>query len=163
MDITIRPVRPSDAAELNAIRRMDGVLENILSLPSERESVSEEFIKGLGENMHMFTAECDGKVAGCASLAVGSGRKRHSGGVGIMVHKDYQGRGIGRALMEKLLDTADNWLMLKRVELEVYPDNERAIKLYESLGFVREGVSRASAIRNGAYSDNVIMGRIRGD
>ena len=34
--------------------------------------------------------------------------QRHTAGVGIMVYADYQGRGIGLALMESLLDIADN-------------------------------------------------------
>ena len=35
--------------------------------------------------------------------------------------------------MESLLDIADNWLILKRVELSVFTDNERAVRLYEKL------------------------------
>ena len=48
------------------------------------------------------------------------------------MHTDWQGRGVGTALMEPLLDLAANWLMLLREELEVYADNERAIALYEN-------------------------------
>ena len=68
---------------------------------------------------------------------------------------------VGRALMEKLLDVADNWLMLVRVDLEVFAENERAIKLYESLGFEKEGVIRCASIRNGVCADEYLMSRIR--
>ena len=44
--------------------------------------------------------------------------------------------------MESLLDIADKGLMLKRVELTVFTDNERAVHLYESLGFVIEGTKK---------------------
>ena len=64
-------------------------------------------------------------------------------------------------LMETLLDLADNWLMLVRVELEVYADNERAIHLYEKLGFEQEGLLRMTTVRNGRYVDEYKMARIR--
>ncbi|MEG0754433.1 MAG: GNAT family N-acetyltransferase, partial [Angelakisella sp.] len=81
-------------------------------------------------------------------------------GIGIMVHKDYQNAGVGTALMKALLDVADNWLMLVRVELTVFADNERAIHLYEKLGFEKEGLRRMAAIRNGEYADEFAMARI---
>ena len=78
-----------------------------------------------------------------------------------MVHKDYQGMGIGKKLMETIIDLADNWLMLKRIGLGVFVDNDRAIKLYKSFGFEVEGTKRCAAIRNGKYEDEFIMSRIR--
>ena len=78
-----------------------------------------------------------------------------------MVHRDFQNQGIGRAMLEKVLDLADNWLMLVRLELTVFADNERAVHLYESLGFEREGIRRKAAVRNGVYMDEIAMARIR--
>ena len=51
--------------------------------------------------------------------------------------------------------------MLKRVELSVFTDNERAVRLYESLGFVVEGTERFAAIRDGRYADEYLMARYR--
>lgn len=67
--------------------------------------------------------------------------------------------GIGKKLLEEILDIADNWLMLVRVELGVYTDNEKAIGLYKSLGFEKEGIKKYSAIRNGKYVDEYMMAR----
>lgn len=86
---------------------------------------------------------------------------RHVGAVGLFVHADYQGRGVGTTLMETLLDLADHWLMLVRVELEVFADNEQAIRLYEKLGFEKEGLLRMTTVRNGRYVDEYKMARIR--
>jgi putative acetyltransferase len=63
--------------------------------------------------------------------------------------------------MEALLDLADNYLGLKRVELDVIVDNEAAIHLYESLGFAREGVRRSAMFRGGMFVDLLMMGRVR--
>jgi putative acetyltransferase len=162
----IRPVRKEDAEGLNEIRRMPEVFYNMLATPSERIQNTEAFIAGLGPDSHQFVAvvSSDGgeKVIGMIGLNVSvSPRLRHSAGLGIMVHKDYQGQGVGTALMKAALDMADNWLMLVRVELGVYPDNERAIRLYQKMGFEVEGTKRKAAIRNGTYVDELVMGRIR--
>ena len=58
----------------------------------------------------------------------------------IAVHPDAQGRGIGRALFSALLDTvARERTDIVRVELMTAERNQRAQRLYESVGFVREG------------------------
>jgi putative acetyltransferase len=168
MEVQIRPVQLKDAQAINEIRRMSGVAENLLAVPSERIKRSEEFISNLDANSHQFVATVFGedgneKVIGSAGLQVHAGpRLRHSAGIGIMVHKEYQGNGAGQKLMEALLDMADNWLMLVRVELTVYTDNERAIRLYKKMGFESEGIKRRAAIRNGQYADEYMMARIRG-
>ena len=50
-------------------------------------------------------------------------RMRHVGSIGMAVRDDWQGKGVGTALMEAALDLADNWLNLTRIELSVYVDN----------------------------------------
>ncbi len=165
-NLTIRPIRVEDAAAINAMRRMDGVRENTLGLFSERVDRSEQYIRGLTENDFQLVAEIEEngekKVIGTVGLNVyRNPRMRHSASMGILVHADYQGRGIGKALMSKILDLADNWLMLVRVEITVFTDNERAIELYKSFGFVTEGVKKYAAIRNGEYADEYIMARYR--
>jgi L-phenylalanine/L-methionine N-acetyltransferase len=65
--------------------------------------------------------------------------------------------------MAALIDAADRWLGLVRVELEVYPDNERAVRLYEQFGFQVEGRKRLNAWRDGCYVDSLVMGRLRPD
>lgn len=157
----IRPVKVSDAEDINFMRRQTGVRENILSLASERVANSRAFIENLGDNIHMFVVEIEEKVVGVASLnVITNPRRNHTGEIGIMVNKDYQNRGIGRQLMEELIDLAKNWLMLKRVQLDVISDNERAISLYKSLGFKIEGEKIKAVKRNGSYENEYTMGLI---
>ena len=59
------------------------------------------------------------------------------------------------------MDLADNWLMLRRVELEVYADNGDAIRLYQRFGFETEGRKREAAVKAGAYVDTLVMARLR--
>jgi L-phenylalanine/L-methionine N-acetyltransferase len=88
-------------------------------------------------------------------------RRRHVGQIGISVHDEWQGRGVGAALMRACIDLADNWLNLTRLELEVYADNEPAIRLYERFGFEHEGTLRQYAFRDGHFVDSYAMARLR--
>jgi putative acetyltransferase len=167
MEFYIRPIKVEDATGINALRRMEGVFENILGIPSERVKRNEDYIINMDENTHNFVAvttddNVDEIIVGNAGLGVISNpRTRHSAGIGMMVHKDSQGIGGGTKLLQSLLDIADNWLMLIRVELSVFVDNERAIALYKKFGFVVEGTKIKAGIRNGAYIDEYIMARVR--
>lgn len=163
MNYVIRPTEPRDAAGLAALRRMPGVFETTLGLPSCRTADSDAFVANLGPNDHHFVAVLeDGTVIGSAGLHVEPNpRMRHMASAGLFVHKDYQNAGVGTALLKTLLNLADNWLMLVRVELTVFADNERAIHLYEKLGFEKEGLKRMTTVRNGKYADEYMMARIR--
>ena len=164
---TIRPTRSGDGPGVAALRRMPGVRENILGFPAERDETVEEKISASIKDKHQFVAvvrdERGGElIIGTAMLSLfPNPRLRHSATVGLMVHADYQGRGVGTALLKELLDLADLWLMLKRVELGVLSDNKKAIRLYEKFGFQKEGTRKMAVIRNGEYVDEDIMARIR--
>lgn len=166
MDFIIRPVRPGDGEGINVLRRMPGVFETILGFPSERIKRNEDFILNAGPNDHIFVAVTTLKngeqlIIGQSGLHIGENpRKRHSASFGLMVHKDYQGMGVGTALLKTILEMSDNWLKLVRVDLTVYVDNEKAIKLYEKFGFEKEGIIRKGSIRNGDYVDEMLMSRI---
>jgi len=88
-------------------------------------------------------------------------RRKHVGQIGMAVRDDWQGKGVGTALMEAVIDLADNWLNLTRLELEVFVDNTPAIKLYEKWDFKTEGTLVDYAFRGGEYVDTYIMARLR--
>jgi L-phenylalanine/L-methionine N-acetyltransferase len=159
--VTVRPVREEDAEAVWAISRQEGVMETILSLPSDRFEHRRAVLRELGPDQHWFVAVADDEVVGLAGLEVGRGRLRHSGHVFLFVARDWQGRGVGSQLLQTLLDLADNWLMLRRVELTVFADNERAKRLYERLGFEVEGLRKLSVTSQGELKDEYMMARYR--
>ncbi len=79
----------------------------------------------------------------------------------MMVRDDWQGRGVGSALMRAVIDLADKWLNLTRIELTVYTDNEPAIALYRKFGFQIEGTLRNYAFRDGEFVSAYVMARVR--
>src|SRR5262249_20448028 len=109
-----------------------------------------------------IVAVLDGQLVGVANVSPRNGRRSHAGGIGLCVHDDFHRRGIGAALLAALIDVADNWLNLRRLELVVYVDNEAAGRLYERFGFVTEGTRRKDAFRDGAFVDSYAMARLRG-
>jgi Acetyltransferase (GNAT) domain len=60
-----------------------------------------------------------------------------------------------------IMDFADNWVDLLRLKLEVFADNERAIRLYERFGFEVEGTLRQYAFCDRRYADVKLMARLR--
>lgn len=87
-------------------------------------------------------------------------RRRHVASLGMAVHDDFAGRGVGTALMRAALELCDQWLQVTRVELTVYVDNDAALALYRKFGFVIEGTQRAAAFRDGELVDLHVMARL---
>ncbi len=77
--------------------------------------------------------------------------------------KENRGKGYGREAMQLGLDFAFRELNLHRVCLTVFSYNEAAIKLYEGLGFVREGVYREHLQRDGRRYDMILFGLLRAE
>lgn len=164
--VLIRAIHHSDLPDINEIRRLDGVREYTTGITSERLEQTEEWFKRLSSNDHLLVAEKSfngrPKVVGMVQLNVKSSpRIRHVGEIGISVHTAHQNQGIGRELMENILDLADNWLNLTRVQLTVISLNEQAVGLYKSLGFSVEGTLKYAQSFKGAYVDSLMMARYR--
>lgn len=103
-------------------------------------------------------ARWEGQPAGAAGATV-YGPTAYIGLVGV--DPAFQRRGIADALMTALIDRAENWMQMTRLELEVYVDNAPAIALYRKHGFVEEGRLRSYAFRDGAYVDVYPMARLK--
>lgn len=81
---------------------------------------------------------------------------RHTGRLGMGLLPAWRGRRLGRRLAEATIAAA-RARGIERIELEVFATNERAIALYERLGFAREGVKRRARKLDGTYDDDLMM------
>lgn len=165
MSLTIRRVRPTDAAAMAEQLASPEVQPGLLQMPYAdvelwRQRLSSPPAPGAADLL--LVAEENEVVLGSAGLhPVGPQlRRRHAMMLGVSVAGSAQGRGIGHALMTALLDYADNWAQVLRIELTVFHDNERAIRLYQRHGFEIEGRQRAYALRGGVYEDVLAMARL---
>jgi len=164
-NIRIRRATPSDAPGFVELMGDPEVFSGLLQLPYPVEERWRHLLQeqaAPGKTDLNLVAERGGKLLGSAGLhpAGLSLRRRHAMTLGISVKPEEQGKGVGSALMNALLDYADNWGQTLRIELTVYADNDQALRLYERFGFEREGLFRAYALRNGHYVDTVAMARL---
>ncbi len=81
---------------------------------------------------------------------------QHVGTLGMGVHADFRGQGLGRRLLAACLEKAERKGLL-RVELSARADNLRAIRLYEALGFRHEGLKRRALRFPDGFHDSVSM------
>ncbi|EOU1469898.1 GNAT family N-acetyltransferase [Clostridium perfringens] len=160
MSLKIRDIKIEDYKEISKIRKMPGVMENILSNKDEKEELIKEKIINRGKNQYWYVAEENGKVIGLGILMNhGNLRKKHVGVITLMVNSDYQNKGVGSLLMDKLINLSES-LNIIRLELCVFRDNYKAINLYKKFGFKEEGIKVKSALKNGEYIDEIMMARI---
>lgn len=163
--LIIRRVRPDDAAAIAAAMSDPEVARGLLQMPYGSEEFWRKRIAempaGNSAQEIMLVAERGGFVVGNAGLhGMNALRRRHVAGLGISVNRSAQGQGVGSALMAALMDWADRWAQILRIELTVFSDNEAAIGLYRKFGFVHEGTHRAYALRDGVYADVHAMARL---
>jgi putative acetyltransferase len=160
-DILIRALEPGDLPDLTEAWNQPRAYAGTLQLPYTSLDSRQKRTAAMPPGVTRLVAVIEGKVIGAIGLDRFENRRSHVGSIGMAVHDAYAGRGAGAALMAAVVDLADNWLQLKRLELGVYADNARAIALYERFGFEREGVNRAYAWRDGEYADSLAMARLR--
>jgi RimJ/RimL family protein N-acetyltransferase len=158
---TLRPARPTDGrglARLFSDVRKEGrwliTAPGAVSEPSESFWIS-EMIRA-AEHL-VLVAEADGEVVGNVLVSVDRGvATEHIGVLSITIAEGWRDVGIGTALVE----TAQRWALdrgLRKLSLGVFPDNERAIAVYEKRGFVREGLRRMQYRSGGDFRDEVLM------
>lgn len=170
----IRPVRSGDGADLLAMTRLvhergEGVVRTIEELPCSVEAQRREleaWVSGprSGPEGCMLVAQAESHVIGVGSIRrMARARMRHVGHIWLEVHPDWQGQGLGRVIMNGLIEwtRSDDGAGVVRIDLSVLADNVRAIQLYESMGFVREGVRQRLVRRDdGTEIDDVMMALI---
>jgi putative acetyltransferase len=160
--LSVRPIQPDDVSALYDIFRRPEVCRTTLQLPSQEIGLTEDRVFNPPAGIHRLVAVVDEQIVGTISLKQRQNpRRSHSAGLGMMVHPNYWGQGIGTCLMESILDLADNWLNLKRIDLDVNVDNSAGIRLYKKFGFVVEGTKRYHIYGDGRWTDSYFMARLK--
>ena len=164
MEITVRHAEPRDYEALHRIMSSPKASAGTLQLPLQSAEAWRKRLAEPPDGLFLLVACVEEEVVGNLGLETSPNRPRirHAGSVGMAVRDDWQGKGVGTALMRAALDLADNWLNLSRLELTVYTDNAAGIALYEKFGFEMEGTHRRYAFRDGGFVDAYSMARLKG-
>jgi RimJ/RimL family protein N-acetyltransferase len=125
----------------------------------EYENYVEDIKKEL--NSVILLAIAEGEIIGIATINSNQKtRTRHVGVLGIVIKKSCWGLGLGRILMNLLIDWAKSNNITKKITLLTNESNRKAIELYKKVGFIEEGLLKNDNYINGVYFNTVIMGLI---
>ncbi|HYL87889.1 MAG TPA: GNAT family N-acetyltransferase [Burkholderiales bacterium] len=126
MKIEIRRAEPGDYKAAQQLHAQPKALSGTLQLPCVK-----------------------GEVVGVGGLDLfpKSPRRRHAAHIGLAVHDKWHAQGVGTALMKALIDVADNWLNLSRLELTVFVDNEPAVPRRRIRRRLRHGARALTDLR----------------
>ena len=159
----IRAAEPRDADALVRLGVDVGAEPGgwLITSGSWRSAAEEKrYLKAIRRYPHaaVYVAEDDlGSVVGRLSLARDQHpSSAHVADLGLMVARTHRRQGIGRALMEQAVRWARS-AGVRKLELHVFPHNEPAIALYESMGFEREGYRKGHYRRDDGYQDAILM------
>jgi len=154
-----RPATPADLAAVHAIYMHPDVVPFLTHEPMPLEAFQPVFDELLASGC-FFVWEVAGQVAGFYRAVRYPGRARHVALLGTLaVDPRHHGQGVGRAMIDDALTRLRDEGAL-RVELFAESDNPRALRFYQSLGFVHEGTLRGFYKRAAQdhYVDEWVLG-----
>jgi RimJ/RimL family protein N-acetyltransferase len=164
---TIRSPQPDDAAPLlTYVRSVAAETPYLIMEADEFNFTDDQERQWIQDHLDApgklaLVAEVGGMVVGSLSFENGPYRRiAHRGTLGVSVAKQWRGKGIGTALLQALIDWADENPLIEKIGLAVAVNNEGAIRLYRKLGFLEEGRRpREMRIGPGQYMDDLLMYR----
>lgn len=154
-------VRRAAAADEDALARLDRAVWSHLHAVTPRPERREPFFRERCGPQDHLVAELDGRVVGYVRIGFPTGlaANAHVRQIrGLAVADEARGLGVGRALVRAAVEEARR-LGARRVTLRVLGHNTAARRLYESEGFVVEGVQPEEFRLEGTYVDDVLMGQ----
>ena len=157
---TIRPMELSDVKKF-VYYLNDEKIKDYLSLVFPiNQFLEEEWIRknSISHNSLHFAVDVEGVLIGSVGL-ISIDWIARSAEFGIAIYDpNYWNRGIGTEVTQLMLKYAFEYLNLNRVWLQVFENNQRAIRVYEKCGFIQEGRMRQARYLKGQYLDVIIMG-----
>lgn len=161
MSVEIRKIQEKDISDfynvLSAVAK-EGIYLLTTTPPLYDKIVN--FITDNSEKNHsQYVALVNNKIVGWADIIpLQRNTMDHVGHLGMGLLSEFRSKGVGSKLLEKTI--AHAWdQKLTRIELEVFSDNEIAIKLYEKYNFEVEGVKKNARFYGNSYQDITMMGQ----
>ena len=158
-------MRPATAADADAICRIynQGIEDRVATLETELRTPAErrQWLANRSPRHPVIVAETNGEIVGWGSLNVFNPREayRFVADFSIYVERAWRGRGVGRAMLEALIELARTHGFHKLV-LSAFPFNAVGGALYEKLGFRTVGVYREQGLLDGKWVDTIIMEKL---
>jgi RimJ/RimL family protein N-acetyltransferase len=161
-EIIIRKVQEGDAEALAAYTAAlvaEGTGTITLRVAPTVEQEREFIARNLSAERAFVLVAVEGeRIVGMLDLQAGDREyNRHAGRFGMSIARDWRGKGIGRRILEAAIAETKTWPGFCRIELEVFPHNHAAIRLYERMGFEVEARKAKAANLKGQPEDLLLM------
>jgi len=167
MDMEIRRIHSDEWKEYKGIR-LRGLQSEpyafMMSYPEEQARTDDYWKRvvlriSTSSIDYMFVAIRDGTMVGTTAVYFGvSAKTRHVALIGtVYVDNLYRGQGIGRKLLQAVLDLAQDDRLIRKVKLTVNPVQEAAVALYTSFGFQKTAVLGGELQVDGQLYDEWVM------
>jgi len=162
--VLFRPLREGEDVDellrfINDLVDEDTFINMTERLTREEESkwLSEQ-LKAIeeGRGFNLLALHGDRIIADAGVGGLGR-RSQHVGGLGIAISRGFREEGIGSEFMKELITLARDFLKLKMLFLHVFGNNERAVHVYQSMGFRECGRIPGAILYQGEYIDDVLM------
>jgi putative acetyltransferase len=154
--------RLAEDGDLNAVYDlyMDAGSNPFLTYDLMPKEEFQKIFEGLLPSKTLFVATAGIEVVATYRLVPKTDRQKHTVYLGgFSIKSSWKGRGIGTQVLQHIRQTAASQGK-KRIELTVDINNPDAIRLYQKLGFEKEGYIRNSYIINGTFYDEILMALI---
>ena len=156
--LTLRPARASDAEPISLIYNQ-GIEDRVATLETELRTPAErrEWLAAHGPRQPTSVTS----VVGWGSLNVFNARPayQHVADFSVYVERGWRGRGVGRRLLERLVELARG-IGYHKMVLSTFPTNASGVRLYENLGFSQVGIYREQGMLDGRWVDTLIMEKL---
>jgi acetyltransferase, GNAT family len=167
-DLLLREAEASDASILIDFLNQIGQESDYTTLDETGMLMNPEQVAAFLEqqaslpNRISIVAFLNEELAGLVSITADSYKRvAHIGDVFVAVKKAFWNQGLGRILMEEVIDWATESDIIRKLALSVQVRNKRAIHLYKSLGFEIEGLQKRGAyLEEGKFLDVYLMGKL---
>ena len=158
-------LRLATAADAEAICRIynQGIEDRVATLETELRTPEERrrWLAGRSPRHPVIVAEANGEVVGWGSLNVYNAREayRFVADFSVYVEREFRGKGVGRVLLERLIELAREHGFHKMVP-SAFPTNTGGMALYQKLGFRTVGIYREQGMLDGQWVDTIIMEKL---
>lgn len=129
-----------------------------ISLKDERTFLNSSIKKIKEGKAILLIAQCNNKIVGVSDVNMRPRISSHIGILGISIAKNIRGKGIGKKLMEAIInESRKNLKNLRMLELECFASNPVALDLYKSFGFKEYGRLPNGIAHKGNFVDSILM------
>lgn len=129
-----------------------------VSLENETKYLNSQLEKIEKKKAVLFLVFCNNQLIGISGIDMKDKTESHEGSFGISIAKEFRGEGVGKKLMELVLEEARNNLpQLKIITLGVFANNPLASVIYKKFGFKEFGTLPEGILHKGKYIDHIYM------